>query len=97
MRPSALLTALLVSLSAAAPGRSEPESAPSAPEPAWCAPELETLPGEICHFSPQAEGEAAPRTLVLYLHGVIQPGTKFLPVHTSSEVLLKADQLRSGL
>ncbi len=39
----------------------------------WCAPELLTLGNEVCAFEPpkpQAEGK---RTLIIYLHGVIQP------------------------
>lgn len=46
-----------------------PAPAPSAP---WCAPELVTLPGEVCAFTPAKEAPG-PRTLVIYLHGVIQP------------------------
>jgi len=46
------------------------ETAPQA----WCAPELETLPGDVCHaeLSPGSSGR---RTLVIFLHGVIQPDT----------------------
>ena len=54
------------------------ESTPSAePEPSWCAPELEALPAEVCHFSRQPDDGSAPRVLVIYLHGVIKPGTKW--------------------
>jgi len=47
----------------------------AAPVPAtWCAPELETLAGDVCHFEAPASG-AGRRTLVIFLHGVIQPDT----------------------
>jgi predicted esterase len=36
--------------------------------PAWCAPEIETLPGNVCHFD--GNGEAR-RTLVVFLHGLV--------------------------
>ena len=44
---------------------SEPTAAPS-----WCAPELESLPGEVC-FALPAKGE--PDELIIFLHGVIAP------------------------
>lgn len=46
-----------------------------APKPAgWCAAELRTLPGEVCVFVPETPSRG-PRTLIIYLHGVIQPDT----------------------
>jgi len=39
----------------------------------WCAPELEALPGDACVFDGARAG--APRTLVVFLHGIIEPGT----------------------
>jgi predicted esterase len=45
-------------------------------EPRWCAPELEDLDGEVCHAAP-AQAEQAADTLVIFLHGVIQPGTEW--------------------
>jgi len=54
------------------PAETDAEAAPS-----WCAPELEVLPGEVCHFSPQTKSGDPPSTLVIYLHGVIQPGTEW--------------------
>lgn len=51
-----------------------PSAEPAAPaEPPWCAPELEALSDGMCAFTP--ERPAARRTLLIYLHGVIQPGT----------------------
>jgi predicted esterase len=44
---------------------------PTPASQAWCAPDLETLAGDVCHV------DVAPkdgrRTLVIFLHGVIQP------------------------
>jgi len=40
----------------------------------WCAPELRVLPGEVCYHVPD-KPTSGPRTLVIYLHGVIQPET----------------------
>lgn len=61
---------------------SVPVSAPvSVPDPAsaaapaptsWCASELEALPNDVCAFIPPKESKG-PRTLVIFLHGVIQP------------------------
>ena len=59
----------------------------SAETPArWCAPELETLPAEVCHYSPPAERE--PRTLVIYLHGVVKPDTTWQ--HTQQRAIVRA-------
>jgi predicted esterase len=44
---------------------------PARAETAWCAPEVETLPGEVCHFTADPSGNS----LVIFLHGVIQPDT----------------------
>jgi predicted esterase len=49
---------------------------PASSEPRWCAPELETLSGEVCHFAP-ALRDRSPDTLVVFLHGVIEPGTEW--------------------
>lgn len=52
------------------------EAAANAPAaaaaPRWCAPELTELPGEVCASLPATE-PPGPRTLVIFLHGVIQP------------------------
>lgn len=39
----------------------------------WCAPEYETLAGDVCHISPGSEAIAkqGTRTLVIFLHGAI--------------------------
>lgn len=67
---------------AAAPAASAPPaaaptaSAPAPPQDAaaarWCAPELASLPGEVCSFLPAREAPG-PRVLVIFLHGVVQP------------------------
>lgn len=62
---------------AAAPMASAPPaSAPASPQDAaaarWCAPELASLPGEVCAFLPAREAPG-PRVLVIFLHGVVQP------------------------
>lgn len=41
----------------------------------WCAPELQTLAHEVCAFVPEEKGQRAKRTLIVYLHGVVQPET----------------------
>jgi predicted esterase len=65
------LTALAVTLGLpAAP--SEVEAA-AGPAPAWCAPELDALPGNVCHVDGNAEGGR--RTLVILLHGLIARNT----------------------
>jgi predicted esterase len=41
----------------------------------WCAPELESLPGEVCfHEEPARDGK---RTLVIFLHGLVQEGSNW--------------------
>jgi predicted esterase len=42
-------------------------------EPSWCAPELETLPGDVCFFA-ASPPEGTRRTLVIFLHGLVQHG-----------------------
>jgi predicted esterase len=55
----------------------EPAPPAANSEPDWCAPELEVLPNEVCHYSaPQRDPERG-RSLLIYLHGVIKPGTKW--------------------
>ena len=44
---------------------------PAKAAPAWCAPELEALPGDVCWF--EGPGAAGKRTVVLFLHGLIKP------------------------
>ncbi len=38
----------------------------------WCAPELQMLSNEVCAFVPDVPS-TGPRTLIIHLHGVIQP------------------------
>jgi predicted esterase len=46
--------------------------AKAATRTAWCAPETETLPGDVCYF----DGNTGERkTLVIFLHGLIAPNT----------------------
>lgn len=45
---------------------------PAAPE-RWCLPDLDVLPGDVCVASGQKD--EGPRTLVVFLHGVIAPNT----------------------
>jgi predicted esterase len=57
---------------AEAPPAAGAATAPAAASQPWCAPELETLAGDVCHVAvPPREGGR--RTLVVFLHGVIQP------------------------
>ena len=48
-------------------------SAPTPIEPAWCAPEVETLTEGVCHIDGGQSGDR--RTLVIFLHGAIAKGT----------------------
>lgn len=41
--------------------------------PPWCAPELETLAGDVCFHAEPARDEK--RTLVIFLHGLVQEGS----------------------
>ena len=38
----------------------------------WCAPEIEALDADVCTFTPSG---AEPRTLVIFLHGLVKQGT----------------------
>ncbi|WP_437276595.1 dienelactone hydrolase family protein [Sorangium sp. So ce375] len=55
--------------SSASPAAAPPEAAAAA---RWCAPELASLPGEVCAFLPAKEAPG-PRVLMIFLHGVVQP------------------------
>ena len=46
------------------------EPVPSGP---WCAEEFETLPGDVCLYTPPAATAAS--TLVIFLHGVVKGGS----------------------
>ncbi|WP_434042814.1 MULTISPECIES: alpha/beta hydrolase [Sorangium] len=54
----------------AADAPAPPQAAPAAAR--WCAPELASLPGEVCAFLPAKEAPG-PRVLMIFLHGVVQP------------------------
>jgi pimeloyl-ACP methyl ester carboxylesterase len=41
--------------------------------PSWCAPEVEELPGDVCHVDGGQRGDR--RALVVFLHGAIAEGT----------------------
>ncbi|WP_441291436.1 alpha/beta hydrolase [Sorangium sp. KYC3313] len=57
---------------AAAPMASAPASPQDPAAARWCAPELASLPGEVCAFLPAREAPG-PRVLVIFLHGVVHP------------------------
>lgn len=40
----------------------------------WCAPELESLSNDVCTFQ-SSHPSSGPRTLVIFLHGVTEPGS----------------------
>lgn len=46
-----------------------------ADEARWCSPELETLREGFCYAEPRVLAEGQPPTLVVFLHGVVKPGT----------------------
>lgn len=60
----------LIALGGPSPASAEP---PPAPAPRWCAPELSALSGEVCYALPGSK-HPSPTELVVFLHGVIQPG-----------------------
>ncbi len=58
---------------------SEPPPDPLGPDAAmdrWCAPELEVVGDDVCAFTPK-QAAAGPRTLVIFLHGVVKPDTQW--------------------
>lgn len=57
------------------PDSAQPSESTEPREPAWCASELEVWQDEICSYIPENLPQDRPTTLVIYLHGVIQPGT----------------------
>ena len=51
-----------------------PVQAPA--EKAWCAPEIETLPGDVCYLDGDvAKEKSRRRTLVIFLHGAVAKNT----------------------
>ncbi len=71
--PASTLAALALSPALLGAALPSPARAAAAPEPAWCAPELETLPGHVCHIDGGEPGGR--RTLVILLHGLIARNT----------------------
>ncbi|MGO8994295.1 MAG: alpha/beta hydrolase [Polyangiaceae bacterium] len=70
----ALLLGTAVALSSGS-GHAEKFTLATLPyQPAWCAPEMDALTGEVCHVAgtPAPDGR---RTLVIFLHGVIAKNT----------------------
>src|SRR5262245_16661695 len=45
-------------------------------EPSWCAPELETLPNQVCLYVPRRGGDR-PTTVVIFLHSLVGRGTNW--------------------
>ena len=65
------LAACFVGALALLPARSEAKPATASGPSPWCAPEVETLPGDVCYLD--GNSKAAPRrTLVIFLHGAIE-------------------------
>jgi predicted esterase len=61
-----------------APSKASPSKA-SGPSP-WCAPEVETLPGDVCYLDGRSKAQAR-RTLVIFLHGAIAKNTNWSQNH----------------
>jgi len=57
-----------VTVQSAADGGTEPDDP-------WCPEGVETLAGSVCAVVPDSLPESVPRTLVIFLHGVVQPGS----------------------
>jgi pimeloyl-ACP methyl ester carboxylesterase len=72
VRRALLLLVPLVAGGHTALARTARAEAPKPDASSWCAPEVETLPGGICHIDGRREGR---RTLVIFLHGLIARGT----------------------
>ncbi|MBI5532451.1 MAG: dienelactone hydrolase family protein [Deltaproteobacteria bacterium] len=47
----------------------------TADEVPWCPEGIETLAGSVCAVVPDSLPDNVPRTLVIFLHGVVQPGS----------------------
>ncbi len=69
-----LTVGTLVALAALAPRESEAKkhTKPSGPQP-WCAPEIETLPSNVCYLDGGRTDTR--RTLVIFLHGAVAKDT----------------------
>jgi len=75
------LVATIVGALALAPARSEAKQPAKASGPSpWCAPEVETLPGNVCYLDGNSKN-ASRRTLVIFLHGAIAKNTNWSQNH----------------
>jgi len=80
------LAACFVGALALLPARSEAKPATASGPSPWCAPEVETLPGDVCYLD--GNSKAAPRrTLVIFLHGAIAKNTNWS--HNHERMLLR--------
>lgn len=57
-----------------APDEAATDEANGADQP-WCTDGMEALTPTVCHYSPAANADQAPDTLVIFLHGVVKYGT----------------------
>ncbi len=73
-RGALLLVGALLWAWLAGPGEASAEEQKEGDEGRWCAPELTALDGEVCWAEPRQRAPG-PRTLVIFLHGVVQPGS----------------------
>lgn len=75
------VAASVVGALALAPARSEAKQPAKASGPSpWCAPEVETLPGNVCYLDGNSKN-ASRRTLVIFLHGAIAKNTNWSQNH----------------
>ncbi|MBW2458989.1 MAG: hypothetical protein JRI68_31105 [Deltaproteobacteria bacterium] len=69
-----LVTLAMTGQAAADPGEgSRPTPQPPQTAKPWCPAELEALPGDVC-YAPVAPKPDGPRSLVIFLHGLVQQG-----------------------
>lgn len=73
---AALLTAIFAVPKSAQAKDTSPSTAKTAKQEPWCAPEIESLPGDVCYLDGTKGGaKASRRTLVIFLHGAIAKNT----------------------
>jgi predicted esterase len=77
---------LLAIMLAAGRAGAEPQEAPPAAPLPWCAPELEALPNDVCFHA--GEADQGRRTLVIFLHGVVQEGAGWQ--HAQQRAMVRA-------
>jgi predicted esterase len=71
----AILSVMLV-LPKGAHAKDASAAAKSAKQEAWCAPEIESLPGDVCYLDgTKGTAKSSRRTLVIFLHGAIAKNT----------------------